>query len=169
MSGHSLRAFPDAPAVTEDGDGRRCYLLFAGSQQAPRGGLGDLVGTFSSEATARRAFRIIRLEQTSQRSWAQLAVVEGDHGIRPLCWFGIGAMPARKRASVARPEIFMDHQAEGGVTQVATSGSRSAPGQEAESTPPRRRFRRITVWLRRLVVVGATIVGLSCEMAVLDP
>ena len=31
----------------------RCFLLFAGSRPAPQGGLGDLVGAFTSEAAAR--------------------------------------------------------------------------------------------------------------------
>lgn len=72
----------------------KCYLLFAASQRAPRGGLGDLVETFSSEEMARRAFRELRLKDCSATNWAQLAVVDGDRGIRPLCWFGVGATPA---------------------------------------------------------------------------
>lgn len=82
----------------------RCYLLFAASQRAPRGGLGDLVETFSSEETARRAFRDLRLKDSSATSWAQLAVVDGDKGIQPLCWFGIGAAPTRVSASLLRRE-----------------------------------------------------------------
>ncbi|MDQ3898641.1 MAG: hypothetical protein M3326_15595 [Actinomycetota bacterium] len=69
------------------------YLLFAGASQPPRGGLGDLVATFTSEQKARDAFRNVRLQPPSPRSWAQLAVVDGDNGIKPLCWFGIGASP----------------------------------------------------------------------------
>ena len=89
----------------------RCYLLFAASQRAPRGGLGDLVQTFSSEETARRAFRELRLEDSSATSWAQLAVVDGDKGIQPLCWFGIGATPprvgwSRTRTSSGRTSRF---------------------------------------------------------------
>jgi hypothetical protein len=81
----------------------RCYLLFAASQRPPRGGLGDLVDTFSSEETARRAFRDLRLKDSSVTSWAQLAVVDGDKGIQPLCWFGIGATPTRAgRRSTSR-------------------------------------------------------------------
>ena len=82
----------------------RCYLLFAASQRAPRGGLGDLVETFSSEETARSAFRDLRLKDSSATSWAQLAVVDGDKGIQPLCWFGIGARPTRSPASRMRRE-----------------------------------------------------------------
>ena len=84
----------------------RCYLLFAASQRPPRGGLGDLVETFSSEETARRAFRDLRLKHSSATSWAQLAVVNGDKGVQPLCWFGIGAAPARagRRSTTGRAD-----------------------------------------------------------------
>ncbi len=71
----------------------RWYFLFAGSEQAPRGGLGDLVRTFDSEQPARSAFREMRLRGTSAACWAQLAVVDAANGIQPLCWFGIGATP----------------------------------------------------------------------------
>lgn len=71
----------------------RWYFLFAGSEQAPRGGLGDLVQTFESEQPARSAFRELRLRGTSAADWAQLAVVDAANGIQPLCWFGIGATP----------------------------------------------------------------------------
>ncbi len=75
----------------------RCYLLFAGTRQPPRGGLGDLLGTFTSEQGARDAFREIRLQPPSPASWAQLAVVDPEDGIKPLCWFGIGAKPEGNR------------------------------------------------------------------------
>ena len=68
------------------------YLLFAGIEHPPRGGLHDLVGTFASEPEAREAFRAIRLQPPSPAAWAQLAVVDGA-AMRPLCWFGIGASP----------------------------------------------------------------------------
>jgi hypothetical protein len=71
------------------------YLLFAGTQQPPNGGLGDLLGTFTSEEVARCAFRDVRLRMSSPTSWAQLAVVDGRHGLKPMCWFGIGAEPGR--------------------------------------------------------------------------
>ena len=45
---------------------------------APRGGLGDLVQTFSSEEMAHRAFRDLRLKESSATSWAQLAVVDRE-------------------------------------------------------------------------------------------
>lgn len=44
---------------------RRWYLLFAGSEQMPRGGLGDLVQTFGSEDVARTAFLALRLKGDS--------------------------------------------------------------------------------------------------------
>jgi hypothetical protein len=72
------------------------YLLFAGVQHSPKGGLGDLVETFDCEETARTAFREMRLRRDSGRAWAQLAVVNQKSGIRPLCWFGIGATPNHK-------------------------------------------------------------------------
>lgn len=72
------------------------YLLFAGTKQPPNGGLGDLVGTFTSEEAARIAFQAIRLRASAPASWAQLAVVDGDQRIEPLCWFGIGAEPRRQ-------------------------------------------------------------------------
>ena len=82
----------DSPARAAERRSAR-YLLFAGASQPPRGGLGDLVATFTSEQQARDAFRKVRLQPPSLRSWAQLAIVDGDHGIKPLCWFGIGASP----------------------------------------------------------------------------
>ncbi|MDQ3640379.1 MAG: hypothetical protein M3450_02625 [Actinomycetota bacterium] len=85
-----------ATSTTPDPQGLR-YLLFAGLQQPPNGGLGDLVDTFTSEEAARLAFRQIRLRTSSTNGWAQLAVVDGEHGLKPLCWFGIGARPERYR------------------------------------------------------------------------
>lgn len=77
-----------------------CFLLFAGSQQPGRGGLSDLVQTFDSEDAARDAFHQIRLAQSSPASWAQLAVVDGQNRLKPLCWFGIGAEPHLNRAEM---------------------------------------------------------------------
>jgi hypothetical protein len=71
------------------------YLLFAGTQQPPNGGLADLVDTFTSEEAARQAFRDVRLRMSSPTSWAQLALVDERHGVKPMCWFGIGAEPER--------------------------------------------------------------------------
>ena len=84
--------------------GSRCYLLFAGSLQGPRGGLADLVQTFNSAADARNAFREIRLKDGSPATWAQLAVVDGATGMQPLCWFGIGATPNRSSTRALHPE-----------------------------------------------------------------
>ena len=88
--------------TTTEHEGRR-YLLFAGTQQPPNGGLGDLVDTFMSEEAARRAFREIRLRTSSTTNWAQLAVVDREQGVKPLCWFGIGAEPERYRAVRDQP------------------------------------------------------------------
>ena len=67
------------------------YLLFAGTTQPPRGGLADLVATFTSEEKARQAFRHLRLQPPSPRSWAQLGVLDAEGAVKPLAWFGIGA------------------------------------------------------------------------------
>lgn len=80
------------------------YLLFAGTQLPPNGGLGDLLGTFTSEEEARRAFRDVRLRLSSPTSWAQLAVVDDRHGLTPMCWFGIGAEPRRHYPPRGRSE-----------------------------------------------------------------
>ena len=100
-----------SPRFRIDGDGRpdttgqesRRYLLFAGTQQPPNGGLGDLMDTFTSEEAARRAFREVRLGTSSTTGWAQLAVVDGHDGIKPLCWFGIGAGPEPRRPATGPP------------------------------------------------------------------
>ena len=104
MAGRSPRTALERPAPADTEERLLCYLLFAGSQQTPQGGLGDLVGAFTSEAAAREAFRQLRLSHTSASSWGQLAVVDGDHGIRALSWFGIGATPARTPVTFPRPD-----------------------------------------------------------------
>jgi hypothetical protein len=71
------------------------YLLFAGNQQRPNGGLGDLVQTFTSEQAARDAFLEIRLRTSAPTNWAQLAVLDESQRLKPVCWFGIGAEPER--------------------------------------------------------------------------
>ena len=71
------------------------YLLFAGTQPPPGGGLGVPLDTFTSEEAARRAFRDVRLRMSSPTSWAQLAAVDDRQGLTPMCWFGIGAEPPR--------------------------------------------------------------------------
>ena len=113
MAGPSARASIDRPARTDSEGRRRCYLLFAGSQPTPRGGLGDLAGAFASELAAREAFRQLRLRQTSATSWAQLAVVDGDHGIHALCWFGIGATPGRTPVTFPRRKRSLHTQSTG--------------------------------------------------------
>jgi hypothetical protein len=97
MSGaQSMRGRGFEPPATTERPGRR-YLLFAGTQQHPNGGLSDLVETFTSEEAARNAFREIRLRTSAPSSWAQLAVVDENRRLEPMCWFGIGAEPERRR------------------------------------------------------------------------
>jgi hypothetical protein len=88
-----------APATAER------YLLFAGTQRPTDGGLGELLDTFTSEEEARRAFRDVRLRMSSPTSWAQLAAVHDRHGLKPMCWFGIGAEPERVRPAPGRPSV----------------------------------------------------------------
>ena len=163
MSGRSPRASLGAPAVAEDDDRLRYYLLFAGSQQTPQGGLGDLVGAFTSEVAAREAFRHLRLSQTSASSWAQLAVVDRDHGIRALSWFGIGATPARAPVTSARPEKSIYTQTEGGEMQIATPATPSPAGPEDERTARRHPLKRIVVGFVSLVSLAAITVGVVAD------
>lgn len=135
MSGRSGR-------VAGDEHPPRCFLLFAGSQPAPQGGLGDLVGAFRSEVAAREAFRHLRVSRTSASSWAQLAVVDGDRGIRAISWFGIGATPAR--------------------APVAQSATRKPPppaGPGVGPTPRRHLAKRVVVCLSSLVALASITLG----------
>lgn len=160
MSGRSPRASLERPAVADSEDRPQCYLLFAGSKQTPEGGLGDLVGAFLSEVAAREAFRHLRLSQTSAISWAQLAVIDADRGLRALSWFGIGATPARTPVTFPRPDKSIYTQTEGGVMQIATRETPSPAGPEVEPTARRHPVKRIAVWLVALVAVGAISVGI---------
>ncbi len=85
----------NAPAHVRSNDistDARCYLLFAGvSHRPPLGGLGDLVRTFTCEEAARQAFHELRVQRMSKGGWAQLAMIDVQSGVRPVCWFGTGA------------------------------------------------------------------------------
>lgn len=162
MSGRS-RASLDRPELADNQDRQLCYLLFAGSQQAPQGGLGDLVGAFTSEAAAREAFRQLRLSQTPASSWAQLAVVDGDRGIRALSWFGIGATPARTPVISGRPENSIYIQTEGRVMQIAARDVPSPAGPEIVPTAPRHLAKRILVCLVSLAAVVVITIGVVSE------
>jgi hypothetical protein len=161
MSGRSPRTSLDRRELADNQDRQLCYLLFAGSQQTPQGGLGDLVGAFASEVAAREAFRHLRLSQTSASSWAQLAVVDGDHGIRALSWFGIGATPARASVTSAHPQKSIYTQTEGGVMQIATAPSPA--GREEELTAGRHLARRVVVCLVSLVALAAITIGVVAD------
>ena len=162
MSGRSPRTSLDRPAPGVNGDRLLCYLLFAGSQQTPQGGLGDLVGAYTSEVAAGEAFRQLRLSQTSASSWAQLAVVDGAHGIRALSWFGIGAAPGRTPVTFPRPEISIHTQTEGGDMQIATSETPSPTGPAVEPNA-RRLARKIVVCLVSLVALAAIKIGVVSD------
>ena len=143
----------------------RCYVLFAGSQRTPHGGLADLVGIFTSEAAARQAFQHLRLNQTSAIAtiWAQLAEIDGDRGIRALSWFGIGATPARTPGTFARPKKLIQTQTEGGVMQVETRGSRSPAGEDVAPIARRHPLKRIEVWLVGVAAVAAITIGVVSD------
>ncbi len=66
----------------------RHYLLFAGGEAGPSGGLRDLVGLYDSEEAAREAFRFIRLTPAYRRGWGELVALRPGRGFEPLCWFG---------------------------------------------------------------------------------
>ena len=133
----------------------RYFLLFAGSQPAPQGGLGDLVGAFTSEVAAREAFRQLRVSQASASSWAQLAVVDGDRGIRALSWFGIGAAPARTPVTFPRSE-----------RSSGTSATREVPSAarpDAEPTARRNLAKKAIVCLISLVALVAITIGVVSD------
>lgn len=65
----------------------RHYLLFGGAGGV-EGGLRDLIGAFHVEATAKDAFRSIRLSPAFKGGWAELVVLQPEGRMKPLCWFG---------------------------------------------------------------------------------
>ena len=77
------------------------YLLFAGTADACRGGLRDLVGTFATEDQGRTAFARLRVQHPSLRGWAELAAIDGFGRLRQVCWFGLGGDGASPAASSA--------------------------------------------------------------------
>ncbi len=130
-----------------------CYLLFAGADAVPMGGMADVVGIFPSEEEARAAFRRVRLETaTSPSSWAQLAVVQGENGIKPLCWFGIGATPAPIHRAISA-----DHH-HGGAMQIQTVEHLSKG--LADPGPPRRRpAKKVAALFAGMLTAGAVLLG----------
>lgn len=65
----------------------RQYLLFGGTGGGA-GGLRDLVGAFTNEATAKDAFRRLRLSPDFRGGWAELVVLQPEGRMKPVCWFG---------------------------------------------------------------------------------
>lgn len=63
------------------------YLLFGGADGGA-GGLRDLVGTFSTEAAAKDAFRSLRLSPDFRGGWAELVELQPEGRMKPVCWFG---------------------------------------------------------------------------------
>lgn len=142
----------DAGSVSTGATGP-CYLLFAGTQAVPMGGMADLVGIFPSEEEARAAFRRVRLETaTPPSSWAQLAVVQGENGIKPLCWFGVGATPAPTHRAISA-----DHY-QGAPMHIQTVEHLSEG--LADPGPPRRRpAKKVAALFAGMLTAGAVLVG----------
>lgn len=46
--------------------------------------------TFTCGEAARQAFHELRVQRVSG-TWAQLATIDVQSGVRPVCWFGTGA------------------------------------------------------------------------------
>jgi len=65
----------------------RQYLLFGGASGVA-GGLRDLIGAFNTEATAKDAFRRLRLSPDFRGGWAELVVLQPEGRMKPVCWFG---------------------------------------------------------------------------------
>ena len=65
----------------------RQYLLFGGAGGGA-GGLRDLVGAFNAEATAKDAFRRLRLSPDFRGGWAELVALQPGRRMKLVCWFG---------------------------------------------------------------------------------
>jgi hypothetical protein len=127
------------------------YLLFAGTQHPPNGGLGDLLGTFTSEEVARRAFRDVRLRMSSPTSWAQLAVLDGRHGLTPMCWFGIGAEPERHHPAPAPSSTRT--RADGAARERNLPMTKTSVTQARTAAPPRAQPVVLACWLLAFLIV----------------
>ena len=73
--------------VAADLTSNRQYLLFGGTGGGA-GGLRDLVGAFTTEATAKDAFRSLRLSPDFRGGCAELVVLQPEGRMKPVCWFG---------------------------------------------------------------------------------
>jgi hypothetical protein len=65
------------------------YLLFTSTGVGGAGGSGDLARTFTDEAQARAAFRNVRLAPAYRHGWAELAALDVNGRVAPVCWFGV--------------------------------------------------------------------------------
>ncbi len=63
-------------------------LLFAGLYARPRGGAGDFVGWYQSEADGRAAFRELRATRSDEEGWAELVALDRGGRPRAVAWFG---------------------------------------------------------------------------------
>lgn len=82
---------------TDDLTGRPRLLLFAGLHASPKGGAGDLVGWFESEAEARAAFLELRASRGDDEGWAELVALTDAGPPVPVAWFGRPSADPRRR------------------------------------------------------------------------
>jgi hypothetical protein len=64
----------------------RHYVVFAGTEERPAGGAGDIAGTFGTEDEGRALFQ--RLRASPDHRWAQLVSLDARGRARAVCWFG---------------------------------------------------------------------------------
>lgn len=79
--------------------GDRCFLLFSGPLDAPRGGHHGLVGVFQCESEAREAFMALRRTQSAAADWGELVAIDERWAVRMLAWFGAPPGPASTGSS----------------------------------------------------------------------
>jgi hypothetical protein len=140
------------------------YLLFAGTQPPPSGTLGDPLDTFTSEDVARRAFRDLRLRMSSPTSWAQLAVVDDRHGLKPMCWFGIDAAPERRAALQRKPPSITTSASQ--VTTSAPHRPRRVVGLVVATLTLLSDVPVIAIGSTGLIKVWATLTVLACALII---
>ena len=64
----------------------RHYVVFAGTDERPAGGAGDIAGAFGTEEEGRAYFQSLRTSR--DHKWAQLVSLDARGRARAICWFG---------------------------------------------------------------------------------
>ena len=81
-----LQALVELGVASDDLVPPHRFLLFGGGRGPAKGGAGDLLATFESEARARDAF--IALRRRGDAEWAELVALAAKGGLKRLAWFG---------------------------------------------------------------------------------